>query len=139
MAYCHLVFFAFQPSTFQVIVTTDSTSTYSIFTYKCGDLNWVKHNATIGYSMDRNFFKNHPLSGGANVNDIACLNQPQSIWSNVVNKLSVSHLPLLELTGIETTVTGDDDSEPVQFPLPIPFGVDNSSHSTAFVSNFLLI
>ena len=85
--------------------------------------------------MDRNFFKNHPLSGSVDINGIACLNQPQSIWSNVVNKLSISYLPLFDLTGIEAVITtGDDNSEPVQIPLPLPFGVDNSSHSTVFVS-----
>lgn len=127
-----------QPNTFQVIVTTDGTSTYSIFTYKCGDLNWTGPlYATIGYSIDGNLFNSHPLSGTAAVNDIACLNQPQSVWSNVVSKLSISHLPLLDLTGIETTIiTGNDNTEPIELPSPIPFGINDLSHTTAFVSSY---
>ena len=91
--------------------------------------------ATIGYNVDQNLFENHPLSGTANVIDTACLNQPQSVWSNIVYKLSISHLPVFDLTDIETiTVTGEDNSEPVQLPSPIPFGIDGSAYTTAFVS-----
>ena len=55
-----------------------------MFTYKCEFLNWVKNLASIGYSGGGDFFFNHPLSRRSNVNDIACLNQPITPWSNVV-------------------------------------------------------
>ncbi len=43
---------------------------------------------SIGYSAGPDFFMNHVLSRQSNVNDIACLNQPNSPWSNVVYKVN---------------------------------------------------
>ena len=51
-------------------------------------MNWSKRNAGIGYSAGDDFFMNHILSRQGNVNDIACLNQPNSPWSNVVYKVN---------------------------------------------------
>ena len=59
-------------------------TSFVIFTYKCGLLNWVNYGAGIGYSAGEDFFFNHPLSKRINVNDIACLNQPVTPWSNIV-------------------------------------------------------
>ena len=61
---------------------------YAIFTYKCGSLNWINHGAGIGFSASEEFFANHPLSRSNDVNDIACLNEPYSQWSNVIYKLT---------------------------------------------------
>ena len=66
-----------------VLASSDETS-FAVFTYKCGSLNWVNHRASIGYSAGEDYFFNHPLSRKSNVNDIACINQPFTHWSNVV-------------------------------------------------------
>ena len=63
---------------------------YAVFTYQCGSLNWINHGASIGYSFNENFFENHYLSGNITVNDIACLNEPLTEWSNVVYNLGES-------------------------------------------------
>ena len=51
-------------------------------------MNWSRHKAGIGYSAGDDFFMNHYLSRQGNVNDIACLNQPSSPWSNIVYKVN---------------------------------------------------
>ena len=50
-------------------------------------LNWVEYGAAIGYSAG-DIYANHYLSRQSNVNDIACLNQPVSPWSNVVYRVN---------------------------------------------------
>ena len=65
------------------MIATDGLASYAIFTYKCGELNWMDK-TTIGFSITQDFFENHALSQTPNVNDIACLNSPNSTWSNVV-------------------------------------------------------
>ena len=42
---------------------------------------------TIGYWADGDFFKNHPLSGTPIADEIACVNLPHTIWSNVGYRL----------------------------------------------------
>ena len=42
---------------------------------------------TIGYLADGDFFKNHPLSGTPIADEIACVNLPHTIWSNVGYRL----------------------------------------------------
>ena len=94
-----------------MVVVTDGVQSYAVFTYQCGQLNWVVGNSTsIGFSASSTMFANHPLSRQSNVNDIACLNQQYSPWSNVVYKIrgsiqihnsgygSVSFSPILFLS-----------------------------------------
>ena len=72
-----------QENTYQAIVATDSVSTYAIFTYQCGLLEWGS-SATIGFTAAGNpFYNNDPSS-----NNIACINLPDTDWSNVVVLLS---------------------------------------------------
>lgn len=62
-----------------------------MFTYKCGALWWTSpytYNAAIGYSAAGGYYENHQYSLRSNVNEIACLNSPYSVWFNVVYKLS---------------------------------------------------
>ena len=67
------------------MIATDGLDSYAIFTYKCGELNWLRSNyATIGFSITQDFYANHYLSITANVNNISCLNSPNSEWSSVV-------------------------------------------------------
>ena len=79
-----------QNNTFQAIVITDGTRSYSVFTYKCGELQWSYNGPTIGYNAGGAYFKNHPNTGSFAAHEIACLNSPQSDWYNVVYNLSVS-------------------------------------------------
>ena len=71
-----------------MVLTSSDVVSYAIFTYKCGSLNWRNHRASIGFSASEEFFENHPLSRSDDVNDIACLNEPHSQWSNVIYKLT---------------------------------------------------
>lgn len=68
--------------------------TFSVFSYQCNQLNWTCHYANIGFSASSTFYANHPLAQNTSVNSIACLNQPASIWSNVVYHVTESKLLL---------------------------------------------
>ena len=73
-----------QTNTFQAVLTSSINTSYAIFTYQCDLLNWQSYNASIGFSAGKKFYKNHFLSRQSNVNDISCLNEPYSKWSNIV-------------------------------------------------------
>ena len=64
------------------MIATDGLTSYAILTYQCGMLR--SNFATIGFSISPNFYENHELSRTSNVDSIACLNSPNSVWSNVV-------------------------------------------------------
>ena len=70
------------------MIATQGSTSYAIFTYKCGLLRWTSNNATIGYSVGHDDFANHPLSKTSRVTDIDCLDYPSSLWSNVVYNLT---------------------------------------------------
>ena len=72
-----------QKNSFQVVLASNNQTSFAIYTYKCGMLNWVKNRASIGYSAGKDSFFNHPLSKRLNINDIACLNKQITPWSNV--------------------------------------------------------
>ena len=79
----HIYFLSPQENSFQVILITDGTYSYTIFTYNCDLMEW-DNGATIGFSAGSNFYANHDPSSS----DVACLNRPDSDWSNVVYRLS---------------------------------------------------
>ena len=85
-----LVIYCVKENNFQVIVATDGNNSYTVFTYQCGELNWIQgaRYASIGFSAGYNLFANHPLSRQPNVNDIACINQTCSPWTNVVYRIN---------------------------------------------------
>ena len=66
------------------MIASQGTMSYAIFTYKCNLLQWTKYSAIIGYSAGPDSFAYHPLSRTSKVTDIDCLNNPSSVWSNVV-------------------------------------------------------
>ena len=68
-------------------MATDGNQSYAVFTYQCGELNWV-NNASIGFSAGPNFFANHPFSQRPNVNGIACVSQTCPPLTNVVYRIS---------------------------------------------------
>ena len=78
-----------QENNFQVVLATDGLISYAVFTYKCGELNWVQHDASIGFSASKTLFANHPLSMQDNVTAIACLNKTCAPWNNVVFQTSL--------------------------------------------------
>ena len=83
-----LSFLHLQNNTFQGLVITDGTRSYTVFTYRCGLLQWsgldgFYPHAVIGYNM-RGQFINHPLSGFSQVLNVACSNTPATPWSNLV-------------------------------------------------------
>ena len=79
-----------QESNFQVVVATNGVQSYVVFTYRCGELNWIggSHAASIGFSSSSTSFANHPLSRQTSVNNISCLNQQCPPWSNVVYQIN---------------------------------------------------
>ena len=68
---------------------------FTVFTYQCDLIKWTVHNASVGYTVGHYFFQNHPLSRTSNVVNIDCVNQPTSIWSNVVYKLNLNSYPVI--------------------------------------------
>lgn len=81
-----------QSNTYQAIVITNGMESYSIFTYNCELMEWpgLWVYATVGFNARGDYYSNHPLTGLSNVHRIACANRPQTDWSNVVYKLSLS-------------------------------------------------
>ena len=81
----------FQENTFEAILITDGTYSYTIFTYKCGLMGW-DNGATIGFKGSGDFFVNNDPSTSA----VACLNDPKSHYSNIIYLLSntSSEIPL---------------------------------------------
>ena len=77
-----------QTNTFQGTLITDGIESYAVFTYKCGLMEWTFNGATIGYNADGDYYQNHPNTGSLFAHEIACLN-PDSVWNNVVYKISV--------------------------------------------------
>ena len=75
-----------QNNTFQTIVITDHTSaSYTVFTYKCGDLNWARE-PTIGFNAASLFYANHPDTGADDAHTIDCTNGPDTyytLWYNI--------------------------------------------------------
>ena len=73
----------FQNNTFQAILVTDETYSYAVFIYKCGLMEW-DNNVTIGYTSNGDSFDNYVPSS----REVACVNSPDSDWSNVLYQLS---------------------------------------------------
>lgn len=76
-----------QTNSYQGIVITDGTDSFAVFTYQCGAMTW-SGNATIGYNAGGSQFENHPLSGSSNTESIGCMNYNNTVWTNIVFKLT---------------------------------------------------
>ena len=74
-----------QENTFQAILITDGTYSYTIFIYQCGLMGW-DNGATIGFNAAGEMFANHDPS----TSEVACLNIPSTPWSNVIFRLSAN-------------------------------------------------
>ena len=77
----------FQMNSYQGIVVTDGIKSYSVFIYKCNEIEWSGYwrHATVGYNAAGEYYQNHLLTGYEQVEDIDC---PDNGLSNVVYKLS---------------------------------------------------
>ena len=74
-----------QHNTFQAVVITNGTKTYTVFTYHCDDINWANGNSTvIGFNAGGTSYENHPFSGTPDASDIDCESYPPSLWNNLV-------------------------------------------------------
>lgn len=57
---------------------TNGLSTYAIFTYICGEMEWssfgTNNPAVVGYNLGSGYFYNHPLSGFLSIGEsISCM------------------------------------------------------------------
>ena len=72
-----------QTNTYQGTIITNTTSTYYIFSYTCGDIQWSGRGfeaATVGYNARADFFTNHPASGFPDIGRIiSCTQQVASV------------------------------------------------------------
>ena len=67
---------------------TDGVTSYAVFTYRCGDMNWA-YGPTIGFNAAGDYYVNHPNTGSTSGEEIACLNSPASQWYNLVYEISL--------------------------------------------------
>lgn len=65
-----------QINNYQAIVITDSVTTYSVFSYICGELQWSgvgSSGAVVGFNAEGRFYGNYPLSGYSSIAEsISC-------------------------------------------------------------------
>ena len=80
---------------------TDGVTSYAVFTYRCGDMNWA-YGPTIGFNAAGDYYVNHPNTGSTNGEEIACLNSPTSQWYNLVYEISLPNAT--NLTDVLPTV-----------------------------------
>ena len=80
--------FSSQNNTWQGLVITDGVTSYAVFTYRCGDMNWA-YGPTIGFNAAGDYYVNHPNTGSTNGEEIACLNFPTNEWYNLVYEISL--------------------------------------------------
>lgn len=95
----HLIPYIIQTNTYQAVVISDGTETYSIFTYNCEQLHWigeVGNYASVGFNVLSNMenfpsFANHDLSRTPNVGMLACNHTSQGVpWTNTIYRIGVS-------------------------------------------------
>lgn len=78
-----IVLVLLQENTFQAILITDGNYSYAVFTYNCDLMEW-DNGVTIGFGAGTEIYANHDPSTSA----VACLNRPETDWSNIVYLLS---------------------------------------------------
>ena len=85
---------------------TDGATSYAVFTYRCGDMNWA-YGPTIGFNAAGDYYVNHPNTGSPSGEEIACLNSPTSQWYNLVYEISLPNATNLtaELPTVEPRKT----------------------------------
>ena len=66
---------------------TDGKDSYAVFIYQCGMMTSAG-NAVIGFNSKGTIFDTHEYSGTSHANEIACINYPPRLWSNVIYPLT---------------------------------------------------
>ncbi|CAI8026301.1 Deleted in malignant brain tumors 1 protein [Geodia barretti] len=86
-------------NTYQAVVITDGSSTYTVFTYLCNDLDNTTLGGRIGYYNDSCNFVEDPSSSAQMSFMVACENEDISLWNNIVYHLTPDgdSLQLLDL------------------------------------------
>jgi hypothetical protein len=86
-------------NTYQSVVITDGSSTYTVFTYLCDDLDNTTLGGRIGYYNDSCNFVEDPSSSSQMSFMVACENEEISLWNNIVYHLTPDgdSLQLLDL------------------------------------------
>ena len=77
-----------QSNTYQSVVITDGSSTYTVFTYLCDDLDNTTLGGRIGYYNDSCNFVEDPSSSAQMSFMVACENEEISLWNNIVYHLT---------------------------------------------------
>ncbi len=64
-----------------------------MYTYKCGAMEWSEQ-GVIGYNggSPTDYFFSHPLSGTDDAQTIACLEFPDSEWTNLLYNISIDEV-----------------------------------------------
>ena len=70
-------------NTFQGILIADGSSSYAVFIYECGGMEWG--GGVIGWQESLSQYNSHSLSGDSNSNDVGCLYS--TTYSAVVFKI----------------------------------------------------
>ena len=70
-------------NTFQGILITNGSSSYAVFVYDCGSMEWG--GGVIGWQEGSSQYNSHYLSGDINSNDVGCLYS--NTYSAVVFKI----------------------------------------------------
>ena len=81
----HWNFLLSQRNSYQAVLVTDGSRSYSLFLYHCDLLHST--GAAIGYFSSGNFFENHKLSLQPNSNEVACGNRSDSDWTTLLYTL----------------------------------------------------
>ena len=83
-----LLLLTLQSNTYQAVVITDGSSTYTVFTYLCNDLDNTTLGGRIGYYNDSCNFVEDPSSSAQMSFMVACENEDISLWNNIVYHLT---------------------------------------------------
>ena len=82
---CPCLFYTqYSTNTFQGILITDDSSSYAVFIYDCGSMEWG--GGVIGWQEDLSDYNSHYLSGESDSNDVGCLYS--SSFSAIVFKVN---------------------------------------------------
>lgn len=105
--YFLICFFKIQENTFEAILITDGTYSYTIFTYQCGLLEW-DNGVVIGFKGSGDFYANNDPS----TLDVACLNSPTSVYSSIIYLLSntSAEIPLPGIYSYYKTVVNSNQT-----------------------------
>lgn len=85
--------FRHQTNNYQAVLVTNGTASYVLFTYNCEEMGWSGdmwgNYATIGYSVEGEYYANNLFSNLKEAIKVACLNTLDTNWSNVLLSLPV--------------------------------------------------